>query len=245
MSNTTPKDPNRTFLEVVHHILQSHPALHERVLEICHQISGKKDEFKINVAKWFNDQGDATLRLEYPLGADSVVFDLGGYEGDFADAINKKYNCFVYVFEPSKTFFEQCLKRFENNSKIKCFNFGYSNESGEFILSNEANASSMIKNSHGASGEKILIKDICDAFSEFPIKNIDLLKINIEGPEFLILDKLIATNLISRVSNLQVQFHEFFPNSWKLRDDIRIKLGLTHIEMWNYPFVWESWKIKV
>jgi len=243
MNNSAPKDPSLTFLEVINHILQSHPSLHEGVTEICQQISGRKDEFKLNIAKWFNDQGDTTLRLEYPLTPESIVFDLGGYEGDFAYQINKKYNCFVYVFEPSKKFFNMCLRRFESNTKIKCYNFGFSSEKGEYFLSDEANGSSIVKNSSGTTGEKIFIRDICDAFQEFKINNIDLMKINIEGPEFLVLDKLISSNLISKISNIQVQFHEFYPNSWKLRDTIRCQLGLTHSEMWNYPFVWESWKI--
>ena len=76
------------------------------------------------------------------------------------------------------------------------------------------------------------------------MEHIDLLKINIEGSEFLILSDILSKELISKINFLQVQFHTFFPNSKKLREQIREELRLTHEEEWNYPFVWESWKRK-
>ena len=58
-----------------------------------------KDEFTVEIARWFKDKGDKTLRLNYPaLNKDSIVFDLGGYFGDYAYEINKKYGCKVYLF---------------------------------------------------------------------------------------------------------------------------------------------------
>ena len=65
-----------------------------------------KDEFTIQVKKWFADRGDQTLRLEYPeLTSDSIVFDLGGYLGDFSAAIVERYNCKIYIFEPHPEYF--------------------------------------------------------------------------------------------------------------------------------------------
>lgn len=244
MKNIGSKDASLTCLEIINHILNAHPFLHERVTEICSQISGKRNEFKHNVDKWFDQKGDLTLRLDYELFPESIVFDLGGYEGDFAYEINKKYGCYVYLFEPSKKFYNMCIQRFKNNEKIKCFNYGYSNENSQHFLSDEANGSSIIKSNGEKNGEIIFVKDICELFEEFNINKIDLMKINIEGPEFLILSKLISHGGISNIQNIQVQFHEFYPDSWKLRDTIRYNLSTTHEEMWNFPFVWESWRIK-
>ena len=33
------------------------------------------------VERWFADDGDNTLRLNYPLDENSVVFDVGAYKG--------------------------------------------------------------------------------------------------------------------------------------------------------------------
>lgn len=201
-----------------------------------------KDEFTVAVTKWFKDNGDSTLRLDYPLTSESIVFDLGGYEGDFAADIYHKYNCYVYVFEPVKKHYLACVKRFENNEKIKCFNYGLSNENGSFLISNEDDGSSIIKNNSNANNcEQVFIKCFGEEFNALQISHIDLLKINIEGPEFLILPYLIEENIIQKIEHLQVQFHTFYPNAIFMREEIRKKLSKTHTEQWNYPFVWESW----
>ncbi|VEB43546.1 Uncharacterised protein [Chromobacterium violaceum] len=43
-----------------------------------HKLYIEKDEFTIAVDQWFKDRGDESLRLDYPLSQNSVVFDLGG-----------------------------------------------------------------------------------------------------------------------------------------------------------------------
>jgi FkbM family methyltransferase len=203
-----------------------------------------KADFKISIKKWFQENGDQTLRLDYPLSDNSIVFDLGGYHGDFAYDINNKYNCYVYIFEPVKEYYLHCLSRFKGNNKIKCFNYGLSNIDGKFLISREANASSIVMNNHSDDLETVEIKCFSDDFKMHDLKNIDLLKINIEGPEFLILPHIISSGIIKKISNLQVQFHYFYPDAINLRNKIRNELNITHYEKYNFPFVWESWTIK-
>ena len=77
-----------------------------------------KDEHPIELSQWFRDKGDEKLRYNYPLlNEKSVIFDLGGYVGDFAYQINKKYGCKVFLFEPHPEFYKQCVKRFAHNKK--------------------------------------------------------------------------------------------------------------------------------
>ena len=57
-----------------------------------------RDEFTIEHNRWVHDNGDETLRLNYPnLNSSSIVFDVGGYLGDFAFLINEKYDCTVFL----------------------------------------------------------------------------------------------------------------------------------------------------
>lgn len=49
-----------------------------------------RDSFQREVRRWFRDKGDSTLRLDYPLNADSIVLDVGGYKGDFSALIHEK-----------------------------------------------------------------------------------------------------------------------------------------------------------
>lgn len=203
-----------------------------------------KDEFTVAAAKWVRDEGDKNLRLTYPLSNKSIVFDLGGYEGDFAADIYSKYGCHVYVFEPVKRYYLDCVNRFKENKKIKCFNYGLSNENGSFLIGNDNDGSSLIRNNTSATCEEVFIKIFSDELIRLKVEHIDLLKINIEGAEFLILRDIFSKKIISKIKHLQVQFHTFFPDSKILRDEIRAKLSETHVEEWNYPFVWESWRRK-
>lgn len=201
-----------------------------------------RDVFKAEVRRWQEDDGDRTLRLSYDLNKQSVVFDLGGYIGDFASQIYNKHGSNVYLFEPSKPFFEKSRARFGRNDKVRSFNFGLSDTNGQFSLSDEADGSSL-KNDTG-TGETVFVRRFKDVFDELKIERIDLLKINIEGGEYDVIPHLIDTGLIERVNHIQVQFHNFIPGAAEKRDAIVKALQRTHTRDWCYIFVWESWSLK-
>ena len=55
----------------------------------------KKKQRKIQKERckpWFAVNGDETLRLDYNLTETSVVLDLGGFKGNFAESIFNKYS---------------------------------------------------------------------------------------------------------------------------------------------------------
>jgi FkbM family methyltransferase len=193
---------------------------------------------------WFKDRGDETLRLNYPLNKNSVVFDLGGYKGNFAADIYGRFGCNIYIFEPIKKYYLECHTKFNENRKIKCFNYGLSNVNGHFNISNGDNASSLILSNSIIETEKVLIKRFSEEMEELGVSEIDLLKMDIEGAEFFVLEDIFSNGTISKIKFLQIQFHTFFPNSDILRDQIRSKLCETHTEQWCYPFIWESWQRK-
>lgn len=141
----------------------------------------KKDIGVIERTKWYRDKGDDSLRLKYKLNKDSVVFDIGGYIGDFSEKIFNKFGCNIYLFEPSSSFYKKCLERFKENKNILCFNYGLGNLNGDFVLSNDNEASSIKRKINTKKGETIKIKKISDIIEEQRINKIDLMKINIEG----------------------------------------------------------------
>jgi FkbM family methyltransferase len=193
-----------------------------------------------DVLRWRKDRGDEALRLDYPLSADDVVFDLGGYVGDFAAAIQERYGCTVYVFEPVRDFFLTCQDRFAGNERIRCFNFGLSASRQQVQISVDGDASSTAHDTTGQL-EEIQLEVFDEFLQRFGVREVALLKINIEGGEFDVLDHLIDTRVISRIHHLQVQFHNFAQDAISRRDRIRAALGRTHRLNWNYHFVWESW----
>jgi len=201
-----------------------------------------RDPFLLEVKRWFRDDGDNTLRLDYPLDPDCVVWDLGGYQGDFAAQIDQRYHCRVFVFEPVPSFHAQCVERFAGNDKIHCLKYGLSDKAGWFDISDSADASSFVRGK--GAGRQAEVRPVTEMFDELGLGRVDLLKINIEGGEYEVLPALIHAGLIDRIRFIQVQFHDFVPEARAKRDAIRAALASTHVEMWNYPFVWESWALR-
>ena len=72
--------------------------------------------------EWFADNGDKTLRLDYPLTSDSIVFDLGGYKGDWASSIYEKYKCNIYIFEPIPYLVEEMKIKFSHYDNKHVYN---------------------------------------------------------------------------------------------------------------------------
>ena len=77
-----------------------------------------QEKFTSEVAKWFSDNGDQTLRVNYQLSENSNVIDLGGYEGKWSKKIQDIYGCNVHIFEPIPEFYENIKKLFSDNKKV-------------------------------------------------------------------------------------------------------------------------------
>ena len=93
--------------------------------------------------------------------------------------------------------------------------------------------------------EKINIKSIKEELSNY--NKIDLMSINIEGGEYELLDSILLNKLVDKITNIQIEFHEWFPSyeeSHLLRKDIHTRLSVTHKLSYCYPFYWESWCLK-
>ena len=202
------------------------------------------DKFLWAIHNWFKIRGDENLRINYDLNEKSIVFDVGGYKGDFTYQINKKYNCNIYVFEPISEFYNIIKVRFEKQKNIKVYNFGLSSYDDDTTLFINDNASSVYSKSINTIKEQIYLKSISEFIKAQNINEINLLKLNIEGGEYEILESLIELKFINQISNLQIQFHDFVPKAIKRRESIRQNLSKTHKLTYDYYFVWENWILK-
>ena len=72
----------------------------------------------------------------------------------------------------------------------------------------------------------------------------NLMKINIEGGEYDLLEDLIASDYIEKIENVQVQFHTFVEHSAERMLRIHKALSNTHYRTYQYEFVWENWTQK-
>jgi FkbM family methyltransferase len=202
---------------------------------------------KQRVIPWFAAKGDKTLRLDYDLNENSIVFDLGGYHGCWTADIYCKYGCFVHVFEPSLEFASLISNKFSHNKRISVHKCGLSNANTSVNLSREDDRSSIYEQGSSKDEgkvEEIVLVDAAEFFRENNITHIDLMKINIEGGEYDLLDHLIENGLHLKIRNIQVQFHDFVPDAENRMKAIQEKLGKSHSTTYQYEFVWENWRLK-
>lgn len=203
----------------------------------------KRDQ-KVISAYSYLDAGGEKLRLDYPLDKNSIVIDAGGYIGDFAQELVDKFDCSIDVFEPVESYAKKINERFESNSKVQVVNAGLGHTEKEEVI-NISGLGSSVFDSKERLIDKEIIK-IISAVDYLRVKNypvIDLMKINIEGGEYELLNSLLDNpDVMKRIKFLQIQFHDFVPDAESMRKNIQYKLSNTHKLMWNFSFIWESWE---
>jgi FkbM family methyltransferase len=193
------------------------------------------------IIPWFNVEGDKNLRLNYDLGPQAVVYDVGGYVGSWAQDIYKKYGCTVEVFEPVKDFSDGLERKFASNPNVNVHSFGLSDKTRMVNITLDGPSSSTNKSS--GKSERVQLVKAAD-FIKNRHQKIALMKINIEGDEYPLINHLIESGLITRIENVQVQFHNFVPNAAEKRQQLHDKLSKTHYLTYSYPWVWENWRRK-
>lgn len=187
------------------------------------------------------------MRYQYDLKKDDIVFDCGAYLGDFTNNIYNKYYCNIFAFEPLLVYFRKLQERFLNIKKINLFHFGLLNRNFKAKIINQKDSSSLFTNCNG--GENVIIKDILEFIKINNINKIDLIKINIEGGEYDLINHILNNGDITMFKYIQIQYHfrkkdkrqNLYSNTENLIKNITKKLENTHILEWGFP-VWESWK---
>lgn len=193
------------------------------------------------VQKWFKNDGNNNEWIYHDLDADSIVFDVGGFKGRFASDIYTIYQCKqIHVFEPIKKYATELKTRFKKNKHIYVYPFGLSNkDSTQYISLNNDGSSVYLK---GKESEQIKLIRLSSFLTKKNFNHVDLLKLNVEGSEYDILEDLIKTGEISIFKNIQVQFHDFAPNAFIRIKQIQKQLRKTHRLTYQYNFVWENWR---
>jgi hypothetical protein len=93
---------------------------------------------------------------------------------------------------------------------------------------------------------EISLVSILDFIKEHNIHTVDLLKLNIEGGEYSLLESVIKDGNIKVFKNIQVQFHDFVIDNARVRmRNIQRELAKTHQLTYQFEFVWENWQLKV
>lgn len=185
--------------------------------------------------------GNSILSKFDDVSSSDVVIDCGGYHGDWTEEMLKLYGCQVYVFEPVPDIFQHLSQKFEKNERVFLKRKGIGCEDKTVKISLLDNASSLFKSSQ--DGVDIDIIDVA-AFLNKSEQGVACLKLNIEGSEYEVLERMAECDLFHKVRNIVVQFHESVPDWEKRYAAIQNLLRKEYDCVWSYGKVWQRWQLK-
>jgi|GEM_PF-1436769 len=189
---------------------------------------------------FFESGGDNMLYDIDNITDKSIIFDVGSYDGEYSYEMNKIYNCKTYGFEPVSDLYSKSNAK--SNENIKFFNFALGSTTKNIDMVVSDNKSSVFLGT--GELETVSQMNIIDVIDDLHLNHIDLIKLNIEGGEYDILNSLISNDKLSMFGNVLIQFHYYGDNPVYKRHKIISELSKTHDVVFSYPFVWELWRLK-
>lgn len=193
------------------------------------------------------DWWDEDLRYNYSLNQDSIVFDLGGYHGLFSKQIYNRYKCNIHTFEPIDYLYDICHQELKDLDKVKLYRkvLGDKNDTVNFYVAGDASSIYMAWGQVKNENSYIEMIPIDSYMADKNIHEVDLLKMNIEGAEYYLLEYMIDKEILTKFKNIQIQFHENSVDNWKERyNKITDALSLTHFLTYKFEFKFENWQLK-
>jgi len=185
-----------------------------------------------------------TERYLYNLNPDSLVIDGGGYHGNWFAQMFNLYACNIQVFEPAIGFYCECTKRayeIELESEVKkihCFNKGLWATNCELKFRIRGDSTGIFADS--GEPETVNVVDIAGVIEN--AVHVDVLKLNIEGAEYDVIERMCKTGMVKQVDNVQVQFHNNFPGAMGRYKKICAMIEETHESEWDSGFVWQNFR---
>ncbi len=187
------------------------------------------------------------LRYQYPLTPDSIVIDCGGYEGNFAKIIAEKYGCRVHVYEPILEHAANILQRFENTplaNRIRVLHAGVGSHERKETFGVKGDQTGIACSGNRSEEVQIVaIEQVLGLLAGMD-RQVDLLKLNIEGMEYEVLEALLDRGLTHRFNNIQVQFHSHIPRAEQRRDYIKNLMMMNHQITWDADWIWTNFELR-
>lgn len=194
------------------------------------------------LARWNADGGDSRFRFDYELTPESIVLDVGGYEGQWASDLYARQRCKIHIFEPVRDFADAIGARFSRNPDIDVHALALGAESRHETISLAGASSSAHKRKQSQTDVEFC--DVEKWFDKADFDEVALMKINIEGGEYELLERMLEADLVERVTAFQIQFHYFVEDAETRMASIQQRLSRAHTPTWQYRFIWENWEKK-
>lgn len=216
-------------------------SLGQRVIDA---IEGRRDRKRRArpgpIGDFWRDGGNAML-YDVAVQTGHLVIDAGGYKGEWTAGMLTRYGCRSHLYEPIPQFAAHCRTLFEKNRlvTVELAALGGSNRTTTFGVLDDATTEFV----DAGQAIEATVVDVATVFGALNEERVACLKLNIEGGEYEVLERLLETGQIDRCDALLVQFHRQPPGYDARYHAISEALARTHSRTWSYEFVWEKWVI--
>ena len=163
--------------------------------------------------KWYGGSYGGFYINPSLLTSDSIVYSFGiGKDVSFDKTCIKKHKCRIFAFDPTPKSIDYIQNQVPSNL-FTFFDFGITDtESGviDFYLPVNPNgvSGSLVKTNDVNPNNtiKVKMKTFDDIVRELRHKHIDVIKMDIEGSEYAVLEEILASEI--KVDQLLIEFHD-------------------------------------
>jgi FkbM family methyltransferase len=146
------------------------------------------------------------------INASSIVYSVGvGTDISFDLELIKKFNLKIFAFDPTPKSIDWIKGQFLPDN-FSFHPFGLAKEGGVidlFLPENNNHVSGSIISHHSDSSIKVEMKSLLQLMNLLGHTKIDVLKMDIEGAEYGVIDHILEKNI--EISQLLVEFHHRMP----------------------------------
>ncbi len=182
------------------------------------------------------------ILVDFDVDEKSVVMDVGAYLGEWSERVLARAAARVLAFEPNPIVVDRLHQRLDNYPTAKVFEYGLASRDMNAVLRLAGPGSTVHATSYTHGKRTVQLREVVAVLDELAVDHIDVLKVNIEGGEYDLLEHLMLSHWLPKIENLLVQFHEWIPASHRRRRRIRRALVSSHHLVWDYPWVFELWR---
>lgn len=205
----------------------------------------KRKSLKGPLGNYYRAGGNELL-YDLPISPEGIVIDAGGFLGDWTKNVISMYGCRSEIFEPIPQYASQLDKFFRRNPRVNvhAVGLGGAPRSATFSFQDDATTEFFSSGSGTDTNTQVQIVDVSEYLDGLAEAVIDCLKLNIEGAEYEVLERIISQGHVHRFKSVLVQFHRQ-PEGYERRlHAITENLKTTHDRVWHFPMVWEKWIAK-
>ena len=179
-------------------------------------------------SKWYGNNYGGFYAFQMLINENSIVYSFGiGEDISFDEEIIYRHNCKVYGFDPTPKSINWVKSQpTPKNFKFYEYGIGVKDEVVEFYLPQNPNhvSGSIIKHNNINKDEKIKVelKSLKTILQMLNHKHIDVLKMDIEGAEYSVLESILLDKI--PIAQILVEFHERFIENGKDKTISLIKM---------------------